>query len=571
MALIELSDVRFNYRVQPDDEYALEGVSLSIEEGNFVGVTGPSDSGKSTLGRLLASYIPNYFDGTLDGTATVGDRDVEETSIADMSDTVGLLFENPFDQLTGASTTVFEEVAFGLENKGVPRDELIAIAKETLELTGIAHLYDRNPQQLSGGQSQRLALASMLAMEPEVLVLDEPTSQLDPHGTEEVMQVIADLAAEGYTVVAISHDLEHLAHHLDRLLVLEDGGIAEDGDPRSVFRSAEDERRFEVPETASVGKRLREMGKVPADEPLPLTLDGVVDELAPHVVRGADGSSTPDLKSDGRGSSTDAAPTGVRFDDVHFFYDEEVHALRGLDLRLDSGCVCVIGQNGAGKSTFLKHLNGLLEPSDGRVVVNDKDTADHRIAELAGEVALSFQNPNNQLFHNSIEAEVRYGPKNLGYNSDTIDELVDDAIERMNLSGIREKNPYDIGLARRKHVAVASVLAMNTPVVALDEPTGSQDAMGIDLLGDVVDALVDEGKLVVIITHDVEFARDHADRIVALNQGELLVDGSPREVFGRGETLARTDVEVPFVTRLASELGLSETVLTVDELFEYVE
>ncbi|MFC7018475.1 MULTISPECIES: ABC transporter ATP-binding protein [Haloarcula] len=569
MALIELSDVRFNYRVQPDDEFALDGVSLSIEEGAFVGVTGPSDAGKSTLGRLLASYIPNYFEGTLEGSAVVGDQDVTETSIADMSDTVGLLFENPFDQLTGASTTVFEEVAFGLENMGVPREELIEISKEKLELTGISHLYDRNPQQLSGGQSQRLALASMLAMEPDVLVLDEPTSQLDPHGTEEVMQVIADLAAEGYTVVTISHDLAHLAPHLDRLLVVEEGQIAENDEPRTVFRNAESEWGFEVPATAVIGERLRELGKVPNDEPLPLTLEEVVAELSPHIDDGQP-PLAPDLQSDGAGTSVDMGSAGIQFDDVHFYYDEEVHALRGIDLDLDAGCVCVIGQNGAGKSTFLKHLNGLLEPSEGKTTVNGLDTADHNISELAGEVALAFQNPNNQLFHNSIEAEVRYGPKNLGYDSDRIDELVDDAIQKMDLTDIRKKNPYDVGLARRKHIAVASVLAMDTPIVALDEPTGSQDVLGIDLLGDVVEMLVDEGKLVVVITHDVEFARDHGDRILALNQGDLLLDGPVRTVFGQEEQLARTDVKVPFVTRLASELGLSETVLTVDELFEYV-
>jgi energy-coupling factor transport system ATP-binding protein len=569
MALIELSDVRFNYRVQPDDEYALGGVSLSIKEGKVIGVTGPNDSGKSTLGRLFASYIPNYFDGTLEGTVTVDDQDVTETSIADMSDSVGLLFENPFNQLTGSSTTVFEEIAFGMENKGIPREELIEIGKEKLELTGINHLYDRNPQQLSGGQSQRLALASILAMEPDILVLDEPTSQLDPHGTEEVMQVIADLAGEGYTVITISHDLDHLGHHLDRLVVFDEGKVVEDGGPEAVFRSPESQQRFGIPATATIGKRLRELGKVPDTRPLPLTLPEVAEELSPHIVTDEGGPSVVSERSDGTVGRSEV--TGIEFSDVHFVYDEDVRALRGLDIELDSGCVCIIGQNGAGKSTFLKHLNGLLKPSEGRVTVNGLDTSEQTIAKLAGEVGLSFQNPNNQLFHNSIEEEVSYGPRNLGYDPDRIDELVDDAITAMNLDEIRDKNPYDVGLARRKHIAIASVLAMDTPVVALDEPTGSQDVQGIGILGDLVDGLVAEGKLVVVITHDVEFARDHGDRIIALNQGELLLDGSVREVFTQEQALAETDVEVPLVTRLATELGLPETILTVDELFEYVE
>jgi len=569
MALIDVSDVTFTYRVQPDEETALDGVSLEVTEGSFVGVTGPSDAGKSTLGRLLASYVPNYFEGALEGSVTVGDHDVTETSIAEMSDTVGLLFENPFDQLTGASSTVFEEVAFGLENKGVGREELIETTAEKLRLTGIEHLYDRNPQQLSGGQSQRVALASMLAMEPEVLVFDEPTSQLDPHGTEEVMRVVASLADEGYTVVVVSHDLDRLGHHLDRLVVMNEGSIVADGRPQELFRDADGDDPYELPDAATVGKRLRALGKVPGDEPLPLTLEDVVGEVAPHVADAGDESPGASIESDGglQAAGDDAA---VQFDETHFRYEEDVHALRGLTLDLASGCVCVIGQNGAGKSTFMKHLNGLLTPSDGDVAINGKDTDVHRIAELAGEAALSFQNPNNQLFHSTIEAEVRYGPTNLGYSEERVDELTEAAIDRMNLEEIREKNPYDVGLARRKHVAVASVLAMDTPVVALDEPTGSQDAVGIRVLGDVVERLVEEGKLVVVITHDVAFARDHADRVVALRQGELLLDGPPREVFGRRDALAETDVDPPFVTRLAARLGLPGTVLTVDELFEHV-
>ena len=568
MALIDLSDVRYRYRVQPAEELALDRVSLSIERGSVVGVTGPSGAGKSTFGRLLASYIPNYFDGALEGSVTVGGYDVATSSIADVSDTVGLLFENPFDQLTGASTTVFEEVAFGLENRGVPRSELIATVQTNLERTGISHLYDRNPQQLSGGQSQRLALASILAMDPEILVLDEPTSQLDPHGTEEVMDVVTELADDGYTVVAVSHDLERLAPHLDRLVVFNEGRVAADGHPRHLFNEADDDVPYELPDAATVGRRLRDRGLVPRTEPLPLTLDAVADELAPHLypAAGAENDGGRASTSPGRTAGDEAASDpAVRYDGTHFYYDDEVHALRGLDVTAEAGCLCVIGQNGAGKSTFLKHLNGLLTPTDGRVVVNGKDTSEHRIAQLAVEVALSFQNTNNQLCHNTVEAEVRYGPRKLGF-----DELAAAAIERMDLTDAREKNPYDIGLARRKHVAVASVLAMDTPVVALDEPTGSQDATGIDLLGGVVDRLAAEGHLVVVITHDVSFARHHADRIVALCEGDLLLDGTPREVFGREAALAETDVEPPMVTQLATRLGLSETVLTVDELFEHV-
>lgn len=570
MVLIDISDVTFGYRTQPDDEAALREVSLEIERGNFIGITGPSDAGKSTICRLIASYIPNYFTGRFGGRVTVGGYDITETSIGELSDTVGLLFENPFDQLTGSNNTVFEEVAFGLENRGIPRDEMIETTIAKLELTGVGHLYDRNPQRLSGGQSQRVALASVLAMEPEILVFDEPTSQLDPHGSQEVMNVIASLADEGYTVIVVSHDLNRLAQHLDELVVIDEGRIVGCGEPRDLFETRDEGSRFEVPAAARIGMRLRDRGLVAADNPLPVTFDDVVAELTPHVTTGGTVQSDSTVETNG-GRIEPGPDAPIQFENTNFRYDEEVHALKHLSLELSSGCVCVIGQNGAGKSTFMKHLNGLLKPSDGTVRVNRKDTSDHRIAELAGDVALGFQNPDNQLFHSTVEAEIRYGPKNLGYSKERIDELVEDAIDRMDLDEIRERNPYDVGLSRRKHIAVASVLAMDTPVVALDEPTGSQDAAGMKLLGDIVESLVAEGKLVVVITHDITFARNHADRVVALRNGELLLDGTVREVFGRAETLAETDVEPPFVTRLANHVGITRTVLTIDELFEFVE
>jgi energy-coupling factor transport system ATP-binding protein len=588
VSVIEFDDVSFSYLTQRDG-LALDGVSLSVDRGEFVGVAGPSDAGKSTVCRLVQSYIPNFFDGDLSGTVTVDGTDVRETSIGEMSNTVGLLFENPFDQLTGASTTVFEEVAFGLENAGVPREEIIDRVYDAVETTGIRDLVGRNPQRLSGGQSQRLALASILAMEPEVLVLDEPTSQLDPHGTEEIFDVVTEMRGEEFTVVIVSQDTERLAPHLDRLVVLEDGSVRHEGTPESVLTTDGVGELVAVPDAVEVGRRL---GLGDAD--VPLTTAAATAALSGRVaadpdadagaadtdggvrhVEGGTGTGDVDVDGDGAGAGDGTGgPAGdplIDVADVHYAYDGEIEALDGLSLSLDEGCVCVIGQNGAGKSTLMKHLNGLLEPDAGTVRVDGIDTREERVARLARHVGLNFQNPDDQLFHGSVDAEVRYGPRNLGYDDDRIEALAADAIERMGLSEIREANPYDIGLARRKQVAVASVVAMDTPVVVLDEPTAGQDPRGVGLLEDLVESLVDEGKLVVVVTHDMNFVRDTADRVVALRQGRVLLDGTPREVFGDAEELARTDVAPPSATRIGAALGLPETALTVDDLFEAVD
>ncbi|MUW13446.1 ATP-binding cassette domain-containing protein [Halorubrum sp. CBA1125] len=577
MTEINFNDVSFRYTTKRDVA-AVHELDFTIESGEFVGITGPSDAGKTTLARLIPGYIPHFYDGQMAGTVQVGGIDVRESSMRELSDQVGFLFENPFNQLTGASMTVLEEVAFGLEQMGVEREKIFGRVDEALETVGIADLIRRKPQELSGGQSQRVAIASILALEPDVLVLDEPTSQLDPHGTEEVFQVLANMDRKEYTMVIISHDLERLVPHLDRLMVVDGGSVALDDTPQNVL-SSDDEviNQLNVPESIEIGKYLRDKGLVSPEKHLPLSVADTVEELSPHVRR----SGRPEPSTTNGGVDRDVGPASnpatdvedplIKFENVDYYYNNEIQALQDISIEMAEGCVCVIGQNGAGKTTFVKHLNGLLKPTNGTVYVNGIDTQDNSIAQLSRHVGLSFQNPDDQIFHDTVEKEIRFGPKNLGYPEERIDELVDRQLERFELEDVRDEDPYNHGLATRKHIAVASVLAMDTPVVVLDEPTGGQDKPGNELLGDVIDDLVSEGKLVITITHDIPFARDHADRVIALCNAEVLIDGSPREVFNEGSTLAETMVEPPKVTQIGKQLDLPRTLLTNDELFKYVD
>lgn len=575
MGMIEFEDVSFVYRTQSDDDPALDGVSFEIERGSFVGISGPTDAGKSTTSRAMAGYVPQFFDGTFSGSVTIDGQETTDTTIGELSDQVGMLFEDPFDQLTGSSTTVFEEVSFGLVNRGLPKSEILDRVAESLETVGLADQLARNPQQLSGGQTQRLALASILALDPELLILDEPTSQLDPQGTAEVFDIIAGMESE-YTVVVVSQDLQRLASSLDRLIVLDEGTKRHDGDPEDILVQDGISELVHVPTTVRIGRRLRNEGLIEESKPLPLDFDTAVAELENHVETDheADRERTDRQASDGgdvESTTTDGEESLVELDDVHYRYSESIHALQGISATLDRGCICLIGQNGAGKSTLAKHLNGLLAPTEGHVFVRGTDTRDSRTAKLAREVGLSFQNPDDQLFHDTVEAELQYGPHNLGFSDEATGEAVESAIERLGLEDVRSKNPYDMGIARRKQVAVASVLAMDTPGVVLDEPTGGQDAPGTDLLANVVRELVADGKVVILITHDIEFVRDTADRVIALGGGEILLDGDPESVFADPETLAQTDVTPPSATQIAARLDLPSTVLTIDGLFEFVE
>jgi energy-coupling factor transport system ATP-binding protein len=572
VSFIRIDDVVYRYPTQQDGP-ALRGVSCQVERGQFVGVTGPADAGKTTLCRLIAGYVPHFFGGELSGSVSVGGVHPVDVPLADLVGRVGYVFENPFDQLTGASQTVFEEVAFALENMGLPRAEIHHRVEESLAGTGISDLRERHPGRLSGGQSQRLAIASVLAIRPEVLILDEPTSQLDPLGAEEVLAVVADLRAAGYTVVVVTQDLQRFAPHLDSLLVMQDGVILHQGPPRTSMTAAPS-GVIRLPVAVELGQRARQRGLLSPDAPLPLTIDEAAAALA---------LSPPDQRpagqERGQASASPAAarpsrppPAAARHDApisveaLRYRYPAGVEALRGLSLGFDGGCVCIVGQNGAGKTSLVKHFNGLLKPTGGRVVVAGHDTRDLRVAQLARHVSLAFQNPDDQLFRRTVDHEVRFGPANLGYAEDRIAALADAAVRQLGLEAVRELRPHELGLPWRKRVAVASSVAMDAPVVVLDEPTGGQDAPGIAALGELIDALVADGRMVIVVTHDVEFAYRHATRVLALYQGGVLLDGTPRAVFAERELLARTHVEPPALVALAERLGLADSCGDIDEV-----
>ena len=564
MSLIEIEDLTFSYTSQ-QNEPALKNLSCTIEQGSFVGITGLAEAGKSTFCRLMAGYIPHFFHGEFSGKVNVAGTDTRETTIGELAEKVGFVFENPFDQLTGASLTVLEEAAFALENMGLAREEIRLRAEKSLSRVGMEDLKDRDPQQLSGGQSQRLALASLLAVRPEIFILDEPTSQLDPLGVEEVFDVITDMHGGGNTLIVVSQDLDHLAMRADRLMVIDEGEIKWDGEPRKVLLEAAEARHpILIPDVLEISRKLRAARRIPLTSPVPLTVEQAAKELSSINTPGSAAEAIASGRTS-RHSKVESSKELV-FEDVHYDYPTGVSAIRGVSLSLDEGCVCIVGQNGAGKTTFAKHLNGLLRPTRGRVFVRGMNTREYRVAELAREVGLAFQNPDDQLFRSTVEEEVRFGPDNVGASPEEAKRLVATAIDLMDLEAVREKKPHDLGVPERKRVATASVIAMNTPVVVLDEPTGGQDAEGIELLGQLVGQLVQQGKLVIVVTHDVKFAAQHADRVIALYQGRVLLDDDPRTVFGREETLTRTHVEPPAVTRLGKLLGLDETVLSPEEL-----
>lgn len=574
------------YRYPTGQGNALENVSFAVEAGQLVGVVGPNLAGKSTLCYALVGLVPQVFRGRYKGRVTVAGMDASRTPVHELARRVGIVFQNPFTQLSGARLTVEEEIAFGLENFGVPGDEMRRRVEWAMAQVGIIHLREKNPFLLSGGELQRLAIACMLAQRPDVLVLDEPTSQLDPRGTSEVFDCIARLRADGLTVVMVEHKLERLLEHADRLLLLADGRVRAWGTLGEVLESGQLEAcGLALPAHVRVAACLDARS---ASGSLPLTIEQTVAALRaarPAVKASSFEPAAPAYREEPRSSPSGVTP-GIALRQVRFAYPDGTRVFEGLSLALGgvgwrgeskgishvaagSGPIALIGENGAGKTTLVKLIAGLLRPQAGEILIDGQSIRGRTAAQLARTVGLVFQNPDDQLFKSRALDEAMFGALNLGLPPREAERRARQALERVGLSAIAGENPYDLSLGQRKMLALASVLAMQTPILILDEPTIAQDHPGVERIGRLVRELQAEGRLVVVITHDMEFVASYCPQVVVLARGEVLAAGSTRAVFARPELLRQAGLEPPSTLRLARALGLSADPLTPGEFIEH--
>lgn len=542
------------YRYPHADALALDGLTFTVEKGEFIGIVGANGAGKSTLSQALIGLVPQFYNGAYGGRVLIDGLPAESTPISELCCKVGLVFQNPFNQLSGAKDNVYEEVAFGMQNLGVPRAEMHRRTENALKLLDIWQFRDRNPFDLSGGQMQRVAIASILVMEPDIIVLDEPTSQLDPQGSEEVFRTVDKLAHSGITILMIEQKIEKIAAYCDRILLLHQGHQIAFDTPQKVF-SRPDLEQLGV--QAPVFTRIcRALGTTLPDGSYPVTVEEAANQLRRT-------SAFPPASAQQK-----ERPELFEIRNLEFSYRPGTPVLHGINLRLDARPTAIIGQNGAGKTTLVKLLKGLLRPTGPSIWFRGEDISHKTVAALAAQVGYVFQNPDDQIFRYNVLEEVMFGPLNIGMSEEQAREKSRAALALTGLSDQENSNPYDLELNERKMVAIASVLAMDPDVLILDEPTIAQDMMGRRRIADIVRTLSAQGKLVLAILHDMDFVAECFDRVVVMAQGQVVADGSPRQVFADSAALQAACLDPPHVTQLCSRLGYDGVFLTVEEFLD---
>jgi len=460
------------------------------------------------------------------------------------------------------STNVAHEVAFAMEQVGMERADMNRRIAPALEAVGLRGFEHRDPTSLSGGEKQRLAIASVLALRPGLIVLDEPTTDLDPEGRAEVFTLIRKLRAQGLSLIVIEHESEEL-RSADRIIVLREGEIVADDSPREVFARSEllEECGVRPPGLGRALKLLEIEAQAESVEQAHGLIVAAYPRLA-NAVRGFDDSAHAPAQIPQTGEAL------VEVENVSFSYSGP-RVLDSIDLRVDAGdFLAIVGQNGSGKTTLAKQIVGLLHPAAGRVLLSHKDRAQMRPAETAREVAYVFQNPDHQIFAATVAEEVAFGPRNFGLGDDEIKRRCEEVLIAVGLQDERQSDPFLLSKGERQRLAVASVLVLKPKMLILDEPTTGLDHREQLRMMALVRELNRSGIAIVIITHTPWLVAEYARRVVLMRKGAKIFDGSVREFFMHDELLRSSSFRPPEITELSRRFGT--LALSVDEFVEWV-
>lgn len=565
--VVALSGVTFTY--EGEAKPVLGDVSLTVTRGEFVLVMGPSGCGKSTLLHLLNGAIPHIVPGRLEGKAVICGRDVAATRVAEFATEVGMVFQDPDAQIV--NTRVRDEVCFGLENLCRDRQEILTRQGQALDDAGLSGFAERSIFELSGGQKQRVSIAAALAVQPRLLVLDEPTANLDPAGMAEVFAVLARLNRDhGTTIVMVEHRVDELADKVSRVVMMEDGAVRFDGAPRAAFAR----RRLatapaagtaaaswfpQVCELAAGLAGAAQRDLAPAQ--VPLSVDEAVEmclawPLPAASSRGA--AAAPGQPPHPANPPDPASPRPLlSIRSLTFGYHPAAPVLRSIDLELRSAAmVALLGQNGSGKTTLARLLVGINRPAAGTVWFEGRDLARLGPRDIASHVGYVFQNPDHQFVTDQVDEEIAYGLEVRGYAAHEIARRVDEVLEILDLARYRRRSPFSLSLGERRRLSVATMMVLEPRLLVLDEPTIGQDhERAQHLMALMVRLRQRYGTTILMITHDVRLVAQWAERALVMRSGGIVFDGPPLALFDRAEVVRAAGLLPPPIHEVSRRLA----------------
>ena len=586
MSMVKTDKLVFEYEKRDEEgnvigtQRAIDEVDIQIEKGRFIAILGHNGSGKSTFAKHInALLVPGG------GTMWVGGRDTkDEDELWNIRQSAGMVFQNPDNQII--ATVVEEDVGFGPENLGVPTKEIWQRVDDALEKVGMTEYRYRSPNKLSGGQKQRVAIAGVVAMRPDCIVLDEPTAMLDPNGRKEVIRTVRDLQKqEKVTVILITHYMEEVTD-ADYIYVMDKGKVVMEGKPEQIFSKVDllKHYRLDVPQATAVADELIRKGfPVSAGT---LTREALCREVV-SLARERGRIQDPlgkEVYRDEVKSRPDGDPV-LRLKNLNYIYNPgtayEKRAMKGVDLDIWKGeFIGIIGHTGSGKSTLIQHLDGLIRATGGELFFQGENIYQegYSMKTLRQQVGLVFQYPEHQLFEADVLSDVCFGPKNQGLSDEECRQRAKEALQMVGFpETLYNASPFDLSGGQKRRVAIAGVLAMRPKVLVLDEPTAGLDPKGRDDILDQIALLQKTTHMtVILVSHSMEDVARYVDRIIVMNRGEKIFDDTPKRVFRHYKRLEEVGLAAPEVTYLMHELRaqgipVSTDITLVEEAADEIE
>lgn len=531
-----------SYKYTPDGKEVLKKVSFTIEKGKVTAIVGPSGCGKSTLVQIFSKVIPKLIgNGELQGTF-----DVPEGTF------VSVVSQSPENQLFGYG--VEDAIAFGMENLGLPQEEIMERMEYVLDLLNLQYLRNRSVANLSGGQRQAVCIASVLAMEPDILIMDEPVSSLDPNGKKMVQSILGQLSINGNTTVLVDNNLVWSAGIVDHVIGLLDGEVVFDGSRDDFFRDFELQERLGViiPQEVEIYRELSR--HFPG-----LDLFYTVEEGRKQIEKLICTKEFTNTEV----SEEEKEPI-ITVHNLGKTFSDGFHALIDVNANVAKGkVVAILGQNGSGKTTFVKHLNGLYKPTEGDVRYRGESIIHKTVAKISKNIILVFQHPEHMLFEETVERELTFCARM--QQVDFSEEQITEVLKAYHLEEERETFPLNLSMGKKHMLTILSVLFSSADVIVLDEPTLGMDGFLIKELADMIKKLSGEGKTVIMISHEIPLVFKTVDEAIILNQGEKIFEGSKDALARRDDIFENINIQLPPVVQLSKELGLDEICYNVED------